>query len=109
MKRFRYDIAGILQVRWTGNGETPNRDFIWSGEENTHVRDVGVLLSDRARKILIGYNLVNSQVIMAKFDAALYKIMVIHTYAPTTASSNEDIEMFYKIVEDTLAKVHKTY
>ena len=29
MKRFRYDIIGISEVRWTGNGETSNGDFIW--------------------------------------------------------------------------------
>src|ERR1700722_11568494 len=36
MKRFRYDIIGISEVRWTGKGETPNGDFIWSGEESSH-------------------------------------------------------------------------
>ena len=28
MKRFKYDILGISEVRWTGKGETPNGDFI---------------------------------------------------------------------------------
>jgi hypothetical protein len=37
MKRFRYEIIGISEVRWTGRDEKPNVDFIWSGEENTHV------------------------------------------------------------------------
>ena len=66
-----------------------------------------MLLSDRARKALIGYNPVNSRVITARFDAAPHKITVIHAYAPTTASSDEDIEAFYSIPEDALAKVHK--
>ena len=66
-----------------------------------------MLLSDRARKALIGYNPVNSRVITARFDAAPHKITVIHAYAPTTASSDEDIEAFYSILEDALAKVHK--
>ena len=64
-------------------------------------------LSNRTRKALIGYNPVNSLVITAKFDAAAYKITVIHTDAPTMASSDEDIEAFYNILEDTLVKVHK--
>ena len=54
MKRFKYDIIGISEVRWTGKGETPNGDFIWSGEEKTHTRGVGLLLSAQARKALIG-------------------------------------------------------
>ena len=78
MKRFRYDIVDISEVRWTGKGETSNRDFSWSGEDKTHRRGVGMLLSDGARKALIGYDPVNSRVIKARFDAAPYKITVIH-------------------------------
>ena len=37
-----------------------------------------MLLSDRARKALIGYNPVSLRVITARFDAAPYKITVIH-------------------------------
>ena len=66
-----------------------------------------MLLSDRVRKALIGYNPVNLRVTTARFDAAPYKITVIHAYAPTTASSDEDIEASYSILEDALAKVHK--
>ena len=106
IKRFRYDIVGIYEVRWTGKGETPNRDFIFSGEEKTHLRGIGMLLSDRARKALIGYNPVNSRVITARFDAVPYKITVIHEYATTTAAADEDIETFYGILEDALARVH---
>ena len=53
-----------------------------------------MLLSDRARKVLKGYNPVSSQVITARFAAAPYKISVIHAYAPTTAYSDDDIEAF---------------
>ena len=107
MKRLRYDIVGISEVRWARKSETSNRDFIWSGEDKIHVRGVGMLLSDRARKALIGYNPVNSRVITARFDAAPYKITVIHTYAPIMVSSDEDIEALYSILGDALAKVHK--
>ena len=59
MKRFRYDIIGISDVRWTGKGETRNGDFIWSGEEKLHMRGVGLLLSILAKKALIGYNTIS--------------------------------------------------
>ena len=66
-----------------------------------------MLLRDRVRKALIGYNPINSRVVTARFDAMPYKITVIHAYAPTTDSSNEDIEVFYNILDDTLIKIHK--
>ena len=65
-----------------------------------------MLLRDRVRKALIGYNPINSRVVTARFDATPYKTTVIHAYAPTTDSSNEDIEVFY-ILDDTLTKIHK--
>ena len=107
MKRFRHDIIGISEVRWKGIGETSNRDFIWSGEDTTHVRGVAMLLNDKARKALIGYNLVNLRIIAARFDAAPCKITVIHAYTPTSAFSDENIEAFYGILEDALATIHK--
>ena len=82
MKRFRYDIIGISEVRWTGKGETPNGDFIWSGQENTHMRGVGLLLSTQAKKALTGYNPISSQIITARFDAAPFKITVMGTFYP---------------------------
>ncbi len=107
MKRFRYDIIGISEVRWTGKGETPQGDFIWSGEETSHIRGVDLLLSKQAQKALIGYNPISSRIISARFDATPFKISVIHVYAPTSSSSEEEIEAFYDHIEDTLAKTDK--
>ncbi|CAF3667175.1 unnamed protein product, partial [Rotaria socialis] len=107
MKRFRYDIIGISEVRWTGKGETPNGDLIWSGEESSHMRSVDFLLSTQAKKALIGYIPTSSRIISARFDAAPFKISVIHVYAPTSSSSEEDIEAFYNDIEQALAKTDK--
>ena len=70
MKRFKYDIIGISEVRWTGKSETPQGDFIGSGEETSYIRSVGFLLSKQAQKALIGYNPISSRIISARFDAA---------------------------------------
>ena len=107
MKRFRYAVIGVSEVRWTGKGETSNGDFIWSGEEKTHTRGVGLLLSTSARKALMGYNPISSRIITARFDAAPFKITVIHVYVPTSSSSEEDIEAFYSDIEGVLSKTDK--
>ncbi|CAF2033538.1 unnamed protein product [Rotaria magnacalcarata] len=107
MKHLRYDIVGISEVRWTGKGETPNGDFIWSGKESSHMRGVGFLLSTQAKKALLGYNPTSSRIISARFDAAPFKISVIHVYAPTSSSSEEDIEAFYNDIEEALTRADK--
>ena len=102
MKRFKYDIIGVSEVRWTENG-----DFIWSGEENTHTRGVGLLLGTQVRKVFIGYNPISSRIITARFDAAPFKLTMIHVYAPTSLSSEEDIEAFYRDIDEALSKTDK--
>ncbi|CAF4610108.1 unnamed protein product, partial [Rotaria sp. Silwood2] len=82
-------------------------DFIWSGEENIHANGVGFLLSKKAKNALIGYNPVSSRVITARFNTTPFKITAIHVYAPTSASSDEEIEAFYNSIENTLAEVPK--
>ena len=104
IKRFKYDIMGIFEVRWTGKGDTPNGYFIWPGQEKTHTKGVGLLLGAQARKALIGYNLISSRIITARFDAVSFKMTAIHVYAPTSSSSEEDIEAFYSGIEVVLSK-----
>ena len=107
MKRYRYDVIGISEVRWTGKGETTNGDFIWSGESNTHTKGVGMLLSGKARKALLSYNPINSRLITARFAATPFNITVINVYAPTSEASTEDMEAFYDNLEQVVAKTSK--
>lgn len=107
MKRYRYDVIGISEVRWTGKGETTNGDFIWSGEINAHTKGVGMLLSGKARKALISYNPINSRLISARFTATPFNITIINGYAPTSESSTEDIETFYDHLDDAITNTPK--
>ena len=66
-----------------------------------------MLLSDRARRALIRYNPVSPRVITTRFNAVSFKITVIQARTPTAASSKENIEAFYSILEVALANVHK--
>ncbi|CAF3864368.1 unnamed protein product [Rotaria magnacalcarata] len=98
----KFDVIGISKVRWAGKGEAPSRDFIWLGEDTAHTRAVGMLLSAKAKKKLIGYNSISSRVITARFNATPFKLTVIHVYAPTSASSDDEIEIFYDSIEHAL-------
>ncbi|CAF1621865.1 unnamed protein product, partial [Adineta ricciae] len=107
MKRYKHDIVGISEVRWTDKGETTKGDFIWSGESSAHVRGVGMLLSTRAQKAMMGYNPINSRIITARFMAILFNITVINVYAPTAEASKDDMETFYDDLENAILKTPK--
>ncbi|CAF1540089.1 unnamed protein product, partial [Rotaria sp. Silwood1] len=87
MKHYRYDVIGISEVRWTGKGETTNGDFIWSGENNTHTKGVGMLLSVKA--------------------PTPFNLTIINVYAPTSEASMDDIETFYDNLEEAVANTPK--
>ena len=107
MKSFKYGTIGISEVCWTSKGKTSNGDFIWSEEDNTHLRGVGLLLSTKARKALIKYNPISSRFITARFKAASFKITIVHACVPASACSDKDIEAFYNTLEDALVTVHR--
>jgi len=89
-------------MRWTGKGEMNGREVIWSGEEKSHTKGVGFLLSKRARNALLSYNAVNSRIIATRFHGAPLNLAVVQAYAPTTDSTDEEIEIFYEDLEKIL-------
>ena len=105
MKPFNCDILGIAETHWTGTGELENGKVIWVGEEAVRRKGVGFLLSQRAKKALLGYNPVNSRIISARFQGKPINITVIQVYAPTLDSEEEEIEDFYGKLEETLRGV----
>ena len=77
------------------------------GREGTHERCKPAVLGTQGRKVLVGYNPIGSRIITARFDAAPFKLTVIHVYAPTSLSSEEDIEAFYSNIDEALSKTDK--
>lgn len=101
MSRYKHDILGLSEMRWTMAGELNGAEVIWSGEEKEHVRGVGFLLSKRAREALMGYNPVCSRIITARFRGSPMNVSIIQVYAPTADSLDEEIETFYNKLEET--------
>src|ERR1700733_9163342 len=107
MSRYRCDILGISEMRWTLAGEMEGGKILWSGGEPRHEAGVGFLLSNRERDALLGYKPVNARIIVARFGAQPCNITVIQVYAPTAASTEEDIEAFYKKLTSEIEEVNK--
>uniref|UniRef100_A0A672MKF5 Endonuclease/exonuclease/phosphatase domain-containing protein n=1 Tax=Sinocyclocheilus grahami TaxID=75366 RepID=A0A672MKF5_SINGR len=107
MTPYECDILGLSEMRWTGVGELNGGEVIWSGEEKNHMRGVGFLLSKRAKDALLGYNPVNSRNIVARFNGAPLNIAVIQVYAPTSDSTEEEVETFYGQLEHTIEELPK--
>ena len=56
MERYRLDLMGLNEIRWTGAGRIKMRNdhtMIYAGEENEHQRGVAIMMSQATQKSLI--------------------------------------------------------
>ncbi|ESN96465.1 hypothetical protein HELRODRAFT_68065, partial [Helobdella robusta] len=102
LERFRYDVVGLCEVRWTGSGEMEGGKILWSGTEREHVYGVGMVIGEKAKKALLEYNPVNERMMYARFKGYPRDIDVVVAYAPTMDHSDAEIEAFYDQLEQTL-------
>ena len=97
MNRLQLEILGCSEIRWTHSGKiTHNKvTFVYSGADKDHVRGVGIFLGPRVAASLLGYWPVSDRVIIAKIKAQPFNMNIIQVYAPTSSSSDDDLETFY--------------
>jgi exonuclease III len=81
--------------------KTENHTIIYSGGD-AHEHGVGIAMTDRVARSLMGYWPVNERIIMCKLRAKPFNIVVLQVYAPTSDYSDEEIEDFYEEINKTL-------
>ena len=91
---------GISEVRWKGAGviNSDSHKLIYSGG-NDHERGVGFILDRQTSLSLKGYWAVSDRVILIKLEGKPLDLDIIQIYAPTSTSTEEDIDAFYLDLE----------
>lgn len=105
MTRLKVDILGISEARWTGKGKclTENGVFYYSGGDQ-HQNGVGIFVNKKVDKAVMGVWPVTERIIMLKIQGKPINMNIIQVYAPTADSSEEDIEDFYRHLNETFAQ-----
>ena len=106
MARLGVDILGISETRWPNNAHVgiDGYSFVYSGGEN-HSRGVGVMFSPRLKRCFIGFWPVSERVMLVKFAARPFDLVVVQVYAPTSECSEEILEAFYSDLDKALKEV----
>lgn len=112
MKNYQLEILGISETRWTDAGKTiltTGETIIYSGNNGQnphHTRGVGIMMTSRAAKSLIGWEPVNERIILARFRTSHSRVTltVITCYAPTNEADEETKEEFYEILQNIMNK-----
>ena len=100
MNRMNLNILGLAEVRWKGAGsiKIDSKTLIYSGGD-VHERGVGILFDETTSKSLKSWCPVSDRVVVAKIDAKPLNLGIIQVYAPTTESTDEEIEKLYEEIE----------
>ena len=112
LERYRWDVIGFTEIRWIRTGEEitdHGHKLFYSGHDK--LKRHGVSFTGLIRKELINsilnINMISSRIISIQFAATPMNITIIKVYAPTTDYSDEDIDEFYELIEDTISKKPK--
>ena len=104
LERYRWDIIGLCEVRWTGFGETTTDEGhkMWfSGDEKKHQHGVAFIV----RKEIFGSDIsctpISSRLISLRVSAKPHNMTIIQVYAPTSDHDDEEVEQFYEQLEET--------
>ena len=110
MKRYRWNILGLCEVRWKDFGETSTPEghkLFFSGCGDRHEHGVGFLIHKDTVNAIVGCRPVSSRLITIHLKASLFNITIIQTYAPTTGYDDDDIEDFYDQLQVVLDQAPK--
>ena len=105
LERVRVDVCGLSEVRWEGQGHfTTLKDHavVYSGDKVQGQQGVAVWLHKRIAGTLIGYEPVNSRIVVVRLSAKLQCISLIQVYTPTLVSSEEQTQQFYQHLAATV-------
>ena len=89
-------------VRWLQSGKIVCNDhtLIYSGRNNGHKHGLGLLLSKIVSKSVLRYCALFDRILLVRIHGKRFNLSIIQVYAPTSASSEEEIEDFYIDLED---------
>ena len=104
MARVNVDILGISELKWTGMGEFNSDDhyIYYCGQESLRRNGVTIIVNKRVRNAVLGSNLINNVMILARFQGKPFNIMVIQVYAPTSNAEEAEVKWFYEDLQDRL-------
>ena len=79
---------------------------VFSGkQEGRRSSGVGFIVKNNLKGSVLGYNPVSDRVITIRISAKPVNLTIIQLYAPTSTASDEEIDSFYEVVQDTLDSI----
>ena len=96
LKQNDIGITGLSEVRWSGEGlfNCGDHTIIYCGKDGGQ-SGVAIALNKHFAAALKSYNTISDRLVMIKLNTKPVTLNIIQAYAPTSASTEDDIEQFY--------------
>ena len=109
MKIQKLNILGLCETRWSGEGCFKRGDYEihFSGNSKGGLYGVAIILDKHHAACVAGVNYISDRIMTIKLNTKHVPMNVIHVYAPTSASSPEDIELFYNDLQNIIDRIPK--
>ena len=75
-----------------------------SGHKKDHKHGIGLLISKVVSKSVLGHCALSDRILLVKIHGKPFNLSIIQLYAPTSASSEEEIQDFYSHLEEAHKK-----
>ena len=104
--QLKVDILGLLEVRWleSGNLQCDPHTLTYLGHKKEHKHGVGLLLSKAMSQSVMGYHAMSDIILLVMIYGQPFDLSIIQVYAPTSASTEEEIGDLYSDLEDAYSK-----
>ena len=95
------DILGLAEVKWLKSGMFLSNEhmLIYSGDIKDHKYGVGMLLNKQMSKSYMTHYAISSRILLIKLYCKPFNLALIHVYATTSTSTEEDMDEFYDDIE----------
>ena len=110
MRRYRWSVLGLAEVRWTEIGETTTNDghTLWySGDDKYQEKGVGFLVHKDIAKSVMESKPISSRIITMRLVGQPLNISLVQVYAPTSTASDDEMEQFYQQLQVTMEAIPK--
>lgn len=98
-------ILEIGGTPWNISGEFTHDegDLVFSGKESRS--GIAIVIERRYRNLALGARVINNRLAVVRMEDSTF---AIYAYAPTTAVSEEEIDEFFSVLEETMASLLKS-
>lgn len=106
IENIHYDIIGLCEIRKTGEAiiEKKNGDLFSYIGETKGQKGVGFIIHKKFKNTIEDIVGISERICVLTLKLGRRKISIIQAYAPTTNSTEEELEDFYNLLDNTLNK-----